>query len=285
MDIFSFFTLLGGLTLFLFGMDRMGYGLKKLSGSELEIVLEKLTCFTHPNVSSEEGQSTATGNLLLDIRLREKPAFALIQALTISESIVSDILTLSAFVYSLPAHYQKRNSRNAKAEAVKIISQLEQLTAYLMTLSNMQLAAKDSHTVNQLLQSISELNGITDHLSHMADLSQSISRQKHPLSLAALKDLRELWSRMDIMLRKLDEAFLKGNYITGMWMERQNSLIQEQIKELKQNHIKRLRNGRCNVETGMFYLDLLTDCEQIALYCTNLFDEAFILDSTEERKG
>lgn len=285
MNIFSFFTLLVGLALFLFCMDMMGNGLKRLSGSRLEIVLEKLTCFTLPDVSSEEYQSTATGNSLLDIQFFEKPAFALMQALTVSESIVSDILTLSAFVYSLPAHYQKESSRNVKAEAGKIRSQIEQLNAYLMTLSNMQLSAKDSHTVNQLLQSIGELNGITDHLSHMADLSKSISRQKHPLSLAALKDLRELWSRMDIMLRKLDEAFLKGNYITGMWMERQNSMIQEQIKELKQNHIKRLRNGRCNVETGMFYLDLLTDCEQIALHCTNLFDEAFIMDSTEERKG
>lgn len=85
---------------------------------------------------------------------------------------------------------------------------------------------------------------------------------------------------MDTLLKKLDEAFLKGNYITGMWMERQNSMIQEQIKELKQNHIKRLRNGKCSVETGMFYLDLLTDCEQIALHCTNLFDEAFIMDNT-----
>jgi len=43
MDFFSVLTLFGGLAMFLYGMDIMGDGLKKLSGSKLEMILEKLT--------------------------------------------------------------------------------------------------------------------------------------------------------------------------------------------------------------------------------------------------
>lgn len=43
MDIFSILTLAGGLALFLYGMDSMGGGLKKLSGGRLENILERLT--------------------------------------------------------------------------------------------------------------------------------------------------------------------------------------------------------------------------------------------------
>jgi len=43
MDIFGVFSLLGGLALFLYGMDVMGKGLEKLSGGRLERLLEKLT--------------------------------------------------------------------------------------------------------------------------------------------------------------------------------------------------------------------------------------------------
>lgn len=43
MDIFSVLTLLGGLALFLFGMNTMGDGLEKLSGGKLERTLEKMT--------------------------------------------------------------------------------------------------------------------------------------------------------------------------------------------------------------------------------------------------
>ena len=43
MDIFSVFTMLGGLAMFLYGMNAMGDGLSKLSGGKLESILEKLT--------------------------------------------------------------------------------------------------------------------------------------------------------------------------------------------------------------------------------------------------
>lgn len=43
MDIFKILTLIGGLALFLYGMDLMGDGLKKLAGGKLESILSKLT--------------------------------------------------------------------------------------------------------------------------------------------------------------------------------------------------------------------------------------------------
>lgn len=43
MTIFSVFSLLGGLALFLYGMNIMGSGLEKASGGKLERVLEKMT--------------------------------------------------------------------------------------------------------------------------------------------------------------------------------------------------------------------------------------------------
>ncbi|MCI8980229.1 MAG: Na/Pi cotransporter family protein [Clostridia bacterium] len=43
MDIFKVFSMCGGLALFLYGMNVMGDGLKKLGGGKLELILEKLT--------------------------------------------------------------------------------------------------------------------------------------------------------------------------------------------------------------------------------------------------
>ncbi len=43
MDIFGFLSLIGGLALFLYGMNVMGGGLEKLSGGKLERILENLT--------------------------------------------------------------------------------------------------------------------------------------------------------------------------------------------------------------------------------------------------
>ena len=43
MDFFDVLTMIGGLALFLYGMDLMGNGLAKVSGGKLEGILAKLT--------------------------------------------------------------------------------------------------------------------------------------------------------------------------------------------------------------------------------------------------
>lgn len=43
MDFFGILTMIGGLALFLYGMDAMGQGLSKLSGGRMERLLERLT--------------------------------------------------------------------------------------------------------------------------------------------------------------------------------------------------------------------------------------------------
>ena len=43
MDFFSFVSMIGGLSLFLYGMSIMGNGLSKMAGGKMESVLERLT--------------------------------------------------------------------------------------------------------------------------------------------------------------------------------------------------------------------------------------------------
>ena len=43
MNIFNVLSMLGGLALFLYGMNTLGDGLSKLSGGKLERILEKMT--------------------------------------------------------------------------------------------------------------------------------------------------------------------------------------------------------------------------------------------------
>ncbi len=50
MSIYSVFSLLGGLALFLYGMNMMGDGLEKVSGGKLEQILEKMTDKTYKGV-------------------------------------------------------------------------------------------------------------------------------------------------------------------------------------------------------------------------------------------
>ena len=39
---------------------------------------------------------------------------------------------------------------------------------------------------------------------------------------------------------------------------------------MKSNHIRRLQENRCTIETGFIYSDLITNCERVADHCSNI---------------
>lgn len=140
-----------------------------------------------------------------------------------------------------------------------------------------------THSASSLLSG--ERTTLTTQEYLVSNISKAISKLKSPLSFTAQRELDALLDRINVILRTLQDAFLKSNAITSKWMLRQDIVIQEQIKGVKKNHIERLRNGTCNIETGMCFLDLLNDYAQISTHCTALFHEEFIIDYLEERKG
>lgn len=105
MDIFSVFTMLGGLALFLYGMNLMGDGLKKASGGRLEKILENLTSSTWKGVLLGAGvtaviqSSSATTVMVVGFVnsgiMTLNRAVGIIMGANIGTTITSWILSLS----------------------------------------------------------------------------------------------------------------------------------------------------------------------------------------------
>lgn len=105
MDIFNLFTMLGGLALFLYGMNVMGEGLTKASGGRLEKILEKLTSNTIKGVLLGAGvtaviqSSSATTVMVVGFVnsgiMTLKRAAGIIMGANIGTTITSWILSLS----------------------------------------------------------------------------------------------------------------------------------------------------------------------------------------------
>ena len=77
MDIFGVLTLIGGLALFLYGMNVMGAGLEKMSGGKLEKILETLTSnpikavLLGAGVTAVIQSSSATTVMVVELRYYE----------------------------------------------------------------------------------------------------------------------------------------------------------------------------------------------------------------------
>ncbi len=105
MDIFSVLTMLGGLALFLYGMNVMGDGLSKASGGRLEKILEKLTSNTWKGVLLGAGvtaviqSSSATTVMVVGFVnsgiMTLQRAVGIIMGANIGTTVTSWILSLS----------------------------------------------------------------------------------------------------------------------------------------------------------------------------------------------
>ncbi len=105
MDIFVVISLLGGLALFLYGMNMLGTGLEKISGGRLEQILEKLTnniltaVLLGAAVTAAVQSSSATTVIVVGLvnarMLKLRQAIGVIMGANIGTTITAHILRLT----------------------------------------------------------------------------------------------------------------------------------------------------------------------------------------------
>ncbi len=105
MDFFGFLSLIGGLSLFLYGMNVLGSGLERMSGGRLEQILEKLTSnplkavLLGAGVTALIQSSSATTVMLVGFVnsgiMKLSQAIGIIMGANIGTTITSWILSLS----------------------------------------------------------------------------------------------------------------------------------------------------------------------------------------------
>ncbi len=106
MDITNVFNLLGGVALFLFGMNLMGDGLKRVAGSSLEIILYKLTSnpikgiLLGTGVTAVIQSSSATSVMVVGFvnsgMMKVRQAIGIIMGAIIGTSITGWVICLSS---------------------------------------------------------------------------------------------------------------------------------------------------------------------------------------------
>ena len=77
-----------------------------------------------------------------------------------------------------------------------------------------------------------------------------------------------------------ENSFVDEDLDTAAKVEPLRELIGILCNDLKLRHIKRLRNGQCDLNTGFAFNDLLTNYERIAAHCSNIAVAILELDSS-----
>ncbi len=226
--------------------------------------LEKLSMFIIRDDNSEEGVS------VLDDRLLATPAVAVAQAKKLATEMAGcakDGLVESLnliFEYS-PEKATKIREMEQKADKYEDI-----LGTYLVKLNGESLNDEDNHQVSNLLHCIGDFERISDHSVNIVQSVEEIVSKKLEFSEDAINELAVVKAALTEILDISYTAFADENLELAKNIEPLEQIIDKLKMKLRNNHILRLKQNRCTIETGFVYADLVTNFERVADHCSNI---------------
>lgn len=146
-----------------------------------------------------------------------------------------------------------------------IINQLQQdITMYMVELSKQPLSKSDSITLHSMIDSINNLERMADHTTDIGE-SIAIKIEKNiTFSEAAMNEIKELYNLSIEMIDKTIELLDSENFETLKFVVNAETKMDELTERFSDHHIERLENGKCSIESGVVYLDIVSHFERVA---------------------
>lgn len=146
----------------------------------------------------------------------------------------------------------------------------DRISSYLVQISAHITAAEHSEIMSHYHSVVTEFERLSDHAVNIAEIAEILHSSKSALSKEALSELTVLQVMIDKILDYSDEAFKKRDLTAARHIEPLEEVVDDMVNTLKDNHLERLRTGKCSVITGTEFLNLLSEVERISDICSNI---------------
>ena len=230
-------------------------------------VLSRLAVLTVPD-SAEEAQELSMP--VLDERLFKSPAVALQQA----KNAVVKMSRRAARNVNLAAPLLiKMDEDVVSAINVRenLIDRMEvEVSNYLIKMTDQELGDDESHAVTELLNFVTEYERIGDYAVNIMEKSEELYEKEASFSDHAKEQLKLLTGAMERILDLTNDAFENDDLTLARQVEPLEEVIDIMVEKLRDQHIKRLKEGICSIDTGVVFLDVLNNAERISDHCSNI---------------
>ena len=206
----------------------------------------------------------------LDKRILETPAIAL-------ESVINEVIEASYIAgnnvrLSIDAVLDKDAEKIKKvAKVEKTINKMQSLlTEYLMKLDTLSLTDKQKLILSNLYYAVSDIERVGDHADNISENANSLLEKNVDFSDTAKEDIKKIADAALLAYDKAIEARKTGSLSLVQEVNKIEMEVDFLEDELREKHIERLVNGKCNPEAGILFLDIISNLERISDHATNL---------------
>lgn len=230
-------------------------------------LLEKLAVLT---IRDEAEEGTTAQVRILDPRFLEKPAFAVAQSLEASRKMAELSTKALYMAIDLFKEYDEEKAKRVIDIEEEVDVYDDELGSYLVKLSSRPLSHEDNQTVCTILHCMGDFERISDHSINIMEIAQQMHNKKETFSKRAMEEITNYGNALKEIMTLTLTAYRSGSYELASKVEPLEEVIDCIHAEVKNNHIRRLQNGTCTIETGLDLEDLITNYERTADHCSNV---------------
>ncbi len=206
----------------------------------------------------------------LDERLLNTPPIALERcrevaadmAKTAFDALKEGIDCLKDFSPELAASVRKKEEKTDHYEDI--------LGTYLVQLSTKQNSEADNLETAKLLKNIGDFERISDHAVNLIEAVEEMQGKGLAFTGDAEMEIGVISSAVDEILELSLSCFLTNDPETACMVEPLEEVIDQLKEQMRTRHILRLQQGKCTIDAGFVWSDLLTDLERTADHCSNI---------------
>lgn len=206
----------------------------------------------------------SNGKIYLDKLLLDTPVAALeasrseiIRGTEVLKEMVLDVMDI--------AYTDDRKKMTEVVDNEADINQMQKdLTRYIVEISRRELTESQSLMVPAMISSINNIERSGDRVIEISSLCNKKIDGNLSFTDNAINELKELekvvielFNNTIIVLRKRDNEIIKR-------IVELEDKVDEMSETFQENHIKRLNEGTCNVDSGVLFIDMIGHLERIA---------------------
>ena len=208
--------------------------------------------------------------MLLDDRILNTPSLA-IQAVS-NYVIKLGKICSENLKRSLDAiMYNKYELIDAVFETEKHIDDhVANLSDFLVKISNDGLTDRQSRQVKDLMYTVIDLERVGDHAENLAELAGKLRDGNMKFSEVGVDDLKLMRAAVESSIDSAVAARETGNIDMVRKTFRYEDEVDSLEEEIRDKHIERLSKRECNSETGVIFLNILTNLERVSDHAINI---------------
>jgi phosphate:Na+ symporter len=232
-------------------------------------LLAKMAINTFPDGPEDEEDKEFEANLL-DERFLNYPAVALEQAKKTTDLMMAAAWKNIKRAVDLLSEFQQIKFDKIQSREERVDHYEDKLGSYLVKLSAHNLSEEENRRSAELLQSLTNLERISDHAMNIAELAQELHSKNMSFSDAARAGLEVCEQAVDEIMDLTYRALAQNDLEAAVRVEPLEDTIDILTERLKAQHVNRLQSGSCTLEAGFVFNDLINNFERVADHCSNL---------------